>query len=97
MSAMSSIGKILFDEQVATVGYGINGQFRIVVVYKEVFNHGKSIFFVFVTKRNLDLTKARSIATQIFIQAKNELLETDTDLKAIKTKVDKILMTVSLV
>lgn len=93
LSAISSIGRIFFNEQIASINYGINGKSRIIVSYNEIRDLKKSIFFVFfTTDPNLPLRRVRAFSAKVFIQTKSLLTSKNPDLNRIKTKVDKIIL-----
>ena len=91
LSAISTIGKSLFNKEIANIKFGENGDFGITVISKEIFGENKSIYFVFVSEGDINLQKARALCTNIFIETKQVLKNPDEAKLNIEDKVDRIL------
>ena len=91
ISAISIIGKKLFQEEIATLSFGINKKASIVILPREFFGFDKVIFFVFLSENEIDHKKLRQLCTNILIEAKEYLktvpLESD---QRFKMKIDKV-------
>jgi hypothetical protein len=90
LSAIGTIGKQLFKEDIATISYG--EKYEIVIITKELFGDEKSIYFVFVIEGEKDLKLMRRLSTNIFIETKYVLKDPSTAKLDIQEKVDKILI-----
>ena len=91
ISAISTIGKQLFNEDIATITYG--DKYKITIITKELFGKEKTIYFVFVLEGDGDLKLMRRLSTNIFIETKQVLKDPSAAKLNIKQKVDKILDT----
>ena len=89
ISAISTIGKQLFNEDIATITYG--DKYRITIITKELIGKEKTIYFVFVLEGEGDLKLMRRLSTNIFIETKQVLKDPSAAKLNIKQKVDKIL------
>ena len=91
ISAIGTIGKSLFNEEIATINFGTekNG-FKIVTYTKELFGQNRVIYFVFMTKGEIDQKLIKNLCTTIYMEAKNTLKEPSVDMN-IKEKVDRII------
>jgi len=91
LSAISTIGKNLFNKEIANITFGDNAEFGITIISKELFGKDKSIYFVFVSEGSIDLKKARSLCTNIFIETKQVLKNPHEAKLNIEDKIDRIL------
>ena len=89
ISAISTIGKQLFNEDIATITYG--DKYEITIITKELLSSEKTIYFVFVLEGGGDLKLMRRLSTNIFIETKSVLKDPSAAKLDIKFKVDKIL------
>lgn len=89
ISAISTIGKQLFAEDIATITYG--EKYEITIITKELISDQKTIYFVFVIEGESDLKLMRRLSTNIFIETKQVLKDPSAAKLDIKQKVDKIL------
>lgn len=89
ISAISTIGKQLFAEDIATITYG--EKYEITIITKELIADQKTIYFVFVIEGEADLKLMRRLSTNIFIETKQVLKDPGAAKLDIKQKVDKIL------
>ncbi len=89
ISAISTIGKQLFNEDIATITYG--DKYKITIITKELRKIEKTIYFVFLVEGDTDLKLMRRLSTNIFIETKHVLKDPSAAKLDIKQKVDKIL------
>jgi len=89
ISAISTIGKQLFNEDIATITYG--DKYKITIITKELISYQKTIYFVFLLEGAGDLKLMRRLSTNIFIETKSVLKDPSAAKLDIKHKVDKIL------
>ncbi len=89
ISAISTIGKQLFNEDIATITYG--DKYKITIITKELLQIEKTIYFVFLVEGEADLKLMRRLSTNIFIETKHVLKDPSAAKLDIKHKVDKIL------
>ncbi|HDZ18728.1 hypothetical protein LCGC14_0412920 [marine sediment metagenome] len=89
ISAISTIGKQLFNEDIATITYG--DKYKITIITKELLQIEKTIYFVFLVEGDADLKLMRRLSTNIFIETKHVLKDPSAAKLDIKQKVDKIL------
>ena len=89
ISAISTIGKQLFNEDIATITYG--DKYKITIITKELLQIEKTIYFVFLVEGEADLKLMRRLSTNIFIETKHVLKDPSAAKLDIKQKVDKIL------
>ena len=91
ISAISIIGKKLFQEEIATLSFGINKKASIVILPREFFGFDKVIFFVFLIQDEIDHKQLRQLCTNILIESKEYLktvpLQSD---ERFKLKIDKV-------
>ncbi|MBD3253777.1 MAG: hypothetical protein GF383_01725 [Candidatus Lokiarchaeota archaeon] len=91
ITAIATVGRELFKEEIATISFGYNDTApNIVVLYKEFFHTDKKIYFVFITKGDIDLRKIKDVCTNIFIENKNELKATGVK-KNLQDKINKVI------
>lgn len=92
ISAIGSVGKELFNEQIATITYGLgNATSSIVVVAKEFISLNKSIFFVFLVQGECNHVLIKQVSTSIFIETKNKLKNPELIKDSVKEKIDRII------
>ena len=91
LSAIGTIGKTLFNKEIANVKFGENEEFGITIISKEIFGEEKSIYFVFVSEGPVDLKKARGLCTNIFIETKQALKNPQESILNIEDKINRIL------
>jgi len=74
ISAIGTVGKTLFNEEIATISFGENeANNKIIIVSKELISIGKVIYFVFIVQGNYNFKLMSQLATHIFIETKNVL------------------------
>ena len=95
LSAIGTIGKHLFSQDIATISFGENragsSQSKIVTISKDLISKNKQIFFVFFISGQADLKKFSSLATMVFMEAKAYLLNRVPEQKTIALKINKII------
>lgn len=94
LSAIGTIGKSLFNQDIATITFGENMGIKaskIVTISKELFSLHKQIFFVFFIRGEVDLKQLRSLSTRIFMEAKASFRNVMPEQKIIAEKIDKII------
>lgn len=89
ISAIGSIGKQLFKEDIATISYG--EKYQISIITQELFGNQKIIYFVFITEGEVDLKFIKKISTNIFIETKHVLKDPSAAKMDIQNKVDRIM------
>jgi len=92
ISAMGTVGRKLFNEEIATIFFGENAKNSITIISKEIFGSNVSIYFVFLTDGGADIKKLRALCTHIWIETKNVLKNPDELMKnpAIISKIDRL-------
>jgi hypothetical protein len=90
ISAIGTIGKQLFNEDIATITYG--DKYEITIITKELLFDQKTIYFVFLVEGEPDLKLMRKLSTNIFIETKQVLKDPSAAKMDIQQKVDKILV-----
>ncbi len=96
LSAIGTIGKSLFKQNIATIEFGENrneNSSKIVTISREIFAKQKQIFFVFFLQGSMDLKQLRSLSTMIFMEAKNFFRGKTPEQKLIAARIDKIIDT----
>ncbi len=90
ISAIGTIGRELFKEEIATISFGYNSNApNIVVLSKDFFGTDKRIYFVFLTQGDIDLKKVKDVRTNIYINNKESLKHSKIN-KPLQEKIDKI-------
>ena len=90
ISAIGTIGRELFKEEIATISFGYNANApNIIVLSKDFFGTDKRIYFVFVTQGDIDLKKVKDVCTNIYINNKDALKNSKIN-KPLQEKIDKI-------
>lgn len=92
ISAISILGRELFNEQIATISYGFKNKYNISIITKTSFNKEMEVFFVFFSNAPPDLKHLRSLSAKIYIEIKSILLNDDRNLNIIQKKVDRLLL-----
>lgn len=91
ISAIGTLGKQLFTEEIATITFGEGKNlYHIVTHTKELLFESKVIYFVFITKGDLNMGEIRKLVTNIFIETKQVLKDPSGIKDNIKDKVDNI-------
>ncbi|MCP4761339.1 MAG: hypothetical protein GY870_06130 [archaeon] len=92
ISAIGTLGKQLFSEEIATITFGEGKNlYHIITVTKELLFESKVIYFVFITKGELNMSNIRGLVTNIFIETKQVLKDPSGIKDNIKDKVDNII------
>ncbi len=94
LSAIGTIGKSLFNQDIATITFGENighKSSKIVTISKELFSLNKQIFFVFFIQGEVELKLLRSLSTRIFMEAKSSFKNVMPEQKLIAEKIDRII------
>ncbi|MHA1583899.1 MAG: hypothetical protein ACTSWL_01470 [Promethearchaeota archaeon] len=94
LSAIGTIGKSLFNQNIATIAFGENTggeSSKIVIISRELFSINKQIFFVFFLSGETNLKQLRSLSTMIFMEAKNFFRNTIPEQNVISPRIDKII------
>ena len=90
ISAIGTLGRTMFNEEIATISFGYKELSpSIVVVSKDFFGTDKKIFFVFITQGELDLKMVRELCTNIYINNKGYLKQSAMK-KSVRDKIDLI-------
>lgn len=90
ISAIGTLGRELFKEEIATISFGYNENSpNIIVLSKDFYGTDKRIYFVFLTQGKIDLKPIREVCTNIYINNKEELKKSMVN-NALKDKIDKI-------
>ena len=96
LSAIGTIGKSLFKQNIATIEFGENtsaNSSKIVTISREIFSKQKQIFFVFFVSGIMELKQLRSLSTMIFMEAKNFFRGKTPEQKLVAERIDKIIDT----
>jgi len=95
LSAVGTIGKTLFHQDIATIAFSENIQpknsSKIIVISKEFFAIKKQIFFVFFYHGEQDMKKLRQLATTIFMEAKHSFKDRAPETQQIRKSIDRII------
>lgn len=93
ISAVESIGKELFNEDLASIYFGEKRDYNITIITKRFLNQKTSIFFIFLMKGEFKQTDLQNISTRIFIETKAILRHENSNIigNKIAEKTDKIL------
>ena len=96
LSAIGTIGKHLFSQDIATISFGENRPgdpdvSKIVTISKDLISKNKQIFFVFFISGKVDLKKLSALSTLVFMEAKSSLLNRVPEQKMIALKINKII------
>ncbi len=94
ISAIGSLGKVLFKEEIANISYGNSAKKKnIVVITQELFGIEKVIYFVFITKGDINYDLLRKLRSAIYIETKHDLKSTNAlkDVKGLHNTIDRII------
>ncbi|MHA1520888.1 MAG: hypothetical protein ACTSRK_11960 [Promethearchaeota archaeon] len=92
LSAIGTIGKTLFKQEIATIKFGEGNEIsRILVITRELFSSHRQIFFVFFYTGEIDIKRLRSVSTLIFMEAKRAFKDQTPETKVVGILIDKIL------
>jgi hypothetical protein len=92
ISAIGTLGKTLFNEEIATISFGTTKDMsNLVTVTKELFGLTKVIYFVFINKGEINHNLIRQLVTAIFIETKPVLKDTSNIRQDIQDKIDRII------
>ena len=95
LSAVGTIGKTLFRQDIATITFGDSIQAKnsskIVVISKEFFAIKKQIFFVFFYHGEHNMKQLRQLATTIFMDAKQSFRDRTPETLQLRQTIDKII------
>lgn len=90
ISAIGTLGRELFKEEIATISFGYNEHSpNIIVLSKDFYGTDKRIYFVFLTQGKIDLKPVREVCTNIYIHNKEELKKSMVN-NALRDRIDKI-------
>lgn len=91
ISAISMLGKELFQEEIATINFGVNSKSSIVILSRDFFGSDKKIFFVFLCENGIDHKKIKQFTSLVLMETKNSLkIDSPVDDEATTKKIDKI-------
>lgn len=94
VSAIGSLGKKLFKQDIATISFGSGEDVTyMVVVAKDLFVEQKSIYFVYYLRGNCDNQFIKEVSTTLFIENKNYLRGPSFNEDEITDRVDNIIKT----
>lgn len=92
LSAIGTIGKTLFKQDIATIKFGEGNEIsRILVITRELFSSNRQIFFVFFYSGTLNIKLLRSVATMIFMEAKIAFKNQNPETKVVGNLIDKVI------
>ncbi|MHA1474144.1 MAG: hypothetical protein ACTSPA_07805 [Promethearchaeota archaeon] len=95
LSAVGTIGKTLFKQDIATIVFGENIQpknaSKIIVISKEFFQIRKQIFFVFFYHGEQNMKQLRRLATTIFMEAKQSFKNRTPETLQLRKNIDRII------
>jgi len=95
LSAVGTIGKTLFKQDIATIVFGENIQpknaSKIIVISKEFFQIRKQIFFVFFYHGEQNMKQLRQLATTIFMEAKHSFRDRAPETQQLRKSIDRII------
>ena len=95
LSAVGTIGKTLFKQDIATIVFGENiqpkNESKIIVISKEFFQIKKQIFFVFFYHGEQNMKKLRQLATTIFMEAKHSFRDRAPETQQLRKSIDRII------
>ena len=95
LSAVGTIGKTLFQQDIATIAFGENIQpknsSKIIVISKEFFAIKKQIFFVFFYHGEQNMKQLRQLATTIFMEAKHSFRDRTPETQKLRKNIDRII------
>jgi len=95
LSAVGTIGKTLFKQDIATIVFGENIQpknaSKIIVISKEFFQIKKQIFFVFFYHGEQNMKQLRQLATTIFMESKHSFRDRTPETQQLRKSIDRII------
>ncbi len=95
LSAVGTIGKTLFKQDIATIVFGENIQpknaSKIIVISKEFFQIKKQIFFVFFYHGEQNMKQLRKLATTIFMEAKQSFRDRAPETRQLRQIIDRLI------
>jgi len=95
LSAVGTIGKTLFRQDIATITFGASIQAKnsskIIVISKEFFSIKKQIFFVFFYHGEHNMKQLRQLATTIFMDSKQSFRNRTPETLQLRKDIDKII------
>jgi len=92
ISAISTIGKTIFKEELATINFGIKSNATIIILYRDFYGIEKKIIFVFLAEGTIDHNKIRQFTSHILIETKVYLKNFDHKLNnGFEKKIEKII------
>ena len=92
LSAIGTIGKTLFKQDIATIKFGEGNEIsRILVISRDLFSSHRQIFFVFFYTGTIDIKLLRSVTTMIFMEAKIAFKNQTPETKVVANMIDKII------
>ena len=92
ISAIGTLGKTLFKEEIATISFGTTKDMsNLVTVSKELFGQTRKIYFVFINKGEIKHNLIMQLVTAIFIETKPVLKDTSNIRQDIQDKIDRII------
>lgn len=92
ISAIGTIGKKLFNQELATITYGSGkNTSNIIIISKKILTTQKVIYFVFFTQEECNHNLMNQISTTIFIETKPMLKNSKIANESINKKIDDIL------
>ncbi len=95
LSAVGTIGKTLFRQDIATITFGASIQTKnsskIIVISKEFFAIKKQIFFVFFYHGEHNMKQLRQLATTIFMDSKQSFRNRTPETLQLRKDIDKII------
>ena len=95
LSAVGTIGKTLFKQDIATIVFGENiqpkNESKIIVISKEFFQIKKQIFFVFFYHGEQNMKQLRQLATTIFMEAKHSFRDRTPETQQLRKNIDRII------
>lgn len=95
LSAVGTIGKTLFKQDIATIVFGENiqpkNESKIIVISKEFFQIKKQIFFVFFYHGEQNMKQLRKLATTIFMESKHSFRDRTPETQQLRRSIDRII------
>ena len=96
LSAVGTIGKTLFRQDIATITFGESIQAKnsskIIVIARDFFALKKQIFFVFFYHGEHNMKQLRQLATTIFMEAKHAFRDqAPQEMHQLRKSIDRII------
>ena len=95
LSAVGTIGKTLFKQDIATIVFGENiqpkNESKIIVISKEFFSIKKQIFFVFFYHGEQNMKQLRQLATTLFMESKHSFRDRVPETQQLRKNIDRII------